>query len=474
MGENERLFIFFKTHLSFMHFKSIKNAQLQIDDWRIETGQCWAVVGRNGSGKQTVGQLLANSDKYSGEGELCVDGSTRILSFESQQAFYEHELKIDDTDYLDHLDPGTLVREILAVDELPEILSFLQLAPLLDRGYRHLSSGESRKVLLAQAVLDEPDYLILDEPYDSLDQASKEHLAEFFAHLVQHGTMQLVFLLNTWSEISNWHSHIAVIEKGRFIAQGDAATIMNDDALQALLAFDASKLPSWPEALHEEAVPEILLKLEDGRVGYGETTIFEQVNLSVCAGDHTLITGSNGSGKSTLLNLISGDHPQCYSNKIQVLGFKRGQGESIWDVKKRLGLVSPALHRDHRVHGSALHIVVSGFFDTIGLYDEPSALQVNHAKQWLALAGLANKAQETFRQMSYGEQRLVLIARALVKQPILLLLDEPTQGLDEINRHRLLYFLDYLSFQNHSTIIMVSHREDEHLPLFKQHLNMNQ
>src|SRR5690606_4540927 len=117
-----------------------------------------------------------------------------------------------------------------------------------------------------------------------------------------------------------------------------------------------------------------------GHVRYGDTLIFENIDLRIEAGDHTLLTGANGSGKSTLLSLITGDHPQCYGNDLQVMGFQRGSGESIWEVKKRIGLVSPALHRDHRVPGSALHIVLGGFFDSIGLYDDPSDLQVRHAR----------------------------------------------------------------------------------------------
>src|SRR5690606_8949614 len=182
----------------------------------------------------------------------------------------------------------------------------------------------------------------------------------------------------------------------------------------------------------------------------------------------------NGSGKSTLLSLITGDHSQCYGNDLQVMGYQRGGGESIWEVKRRLGLVSPALHRDHRVAGSALHIVLSGFFDRIGLYDDPSAAQVAHAKQWLALVGLGEKSGTPFKQLSYGEQRLVLIARALAKQPALLILDEPTQGLDDVNRHRTMYFLEHLSSQQRTTIVMASHRLDERLPLFTRHVHLGE
>jgi molybdate transport system ATP-binding protein len=155
-----------------------------------------------------------------------------------------------------------------------------------------------------------------------------------------------------------------------------------------------------------------------------------------------------------------------------VLGFKRGSGETVWEIKKRIGLVSPGLHRDHRVPGNAIHIVLSGFFDTIGLYDAASEQQVRHARTWLALVGLEEKSDEAFKSLSYGEQRLTLIARALVKQPPLLLLDEPTQGLDEVNRHRLLYFLEHLASQKRSTVVMATHRTDEHLPLFTHHISL--
>ena len=213
-----------------------------------------------------------------------------------------------------------------------------------------------------------------------------------------------------------------------------------------------------------------LVKLTEGKVQYGDTLIFDGIDLTVTQGAHTLLTGANGSGKSTLLSLITGDHPQCYGNDLHILGFRRGSGESIWEVKKQIGIVTPDLHRNHRVAGTALHITLSGFFDTIGLYDDPDSTQIAHARQWLALVGLEQHSSTPYKQLSYGEQRLVLIARALVKQPALLILDEPTQGLDEVNRHRVMFFLEHLSSQKRTTIIMASHRLDEQLPFFSQHL----
>ncbi|MBN4075753.1 MAG: hypothetical protein COA71_13190 [SAR86 cluster bacterium] len=452
-----------------MIFQQYLTSHLNIKHWSIEFGQCWAVVGRNGSGKKHLAQALLTQQSTPENSQHTFS----LISFEQQQAFYESELKNDDTDFIDRLDPGTTVRALLnATDAEIQSLSFLNLESILDRGYRLLSSGESRKALLAQALLQKPNYLILDEPYDSLDKQSKKELSEFFSTLVQQGDIQLIFLLNDLNEINDWHSHVAILEKGELIAQGLREEILNNQDLHALLDFDTNTLPPWPESLSKAQVSNPIVTLNKAKVSYGDTVIFENIDLRIKPGEHTLLTGPNGSGKSTLLHLITGDHPQSYANDISVLGFKRGSGESIWQLKKNIGIVSPELHRNHRVSGSALEITLSGFFDSIGLYEASSPLQIEHAKQWLALVGLAHKSSTSFKTLAYGEQRLVLIARALVKQPALLICDEPTQGLDQINRLRFLYFLEHLSSQQHTTVLMASHRDDEHLALFQHHLKL--
>lgn len=455
-----------------MLFKDVLTDQLRINHWQIQPGECWAVLGRNGSGKQLLSSLIAG-DTTLKDGEITHDfNNIVVLSFEEQQALYEHELEIDDTDFMDHLDPGTTVRDLLGLHQgVPEALAFLNLDRIIDRGYRLLSSGEGRKTLLAQSILRKPDLLILDEPYDSLDIPSRDELQAFFENLL--GTTQLLFLLNNRDEISDWHTHIAIMENGEIIAQGENEHILGNPDINSLLSFDPATLPDWPVDLHQDMPGNPLISLRNGEVRYGDTVIFEHLNLTVNTGEHTLLTGANGSGKSTLLNLFSGDHPQCYGNDLDILGYSRGSGESIWDLKKKMGIVSPGLHRDHRVPGSALQIVLSGFFDTIGLYDDPHADQIEHARHWLALTGLAEKSGVPFKQLSYGEQRLVLVARALVKQPALLLLDEPTQGLDDVNRLRVMYFLEHLSTQHRSTIVMASHRLDERLPFFRHHLDLD-
>lgn len=199
---------------------------------------------------------------------------------------------------------------------------------------------------------------------------------------------------------------------------------------------------------------------------HGDITQFEELSWEVQPGEHTITTGPNGAGKFTLLQLITGDHSQCYRNGLTVLARERGTGESVWEIKRQIGIVSHALHRGHRIQGNSLSVVVSGFFDSIGLYTKPTSTQLGRAAHWLEVLGLAEDATTVFQQLSWGQQRMVLIARGLIKQPPLLILDEPTQGRDDINRHLVLDLIERLVDLRRTTILFVSHRQDEHLPLF--------
>ena len=446
---------------------------LVISQWLVKPGECWAVIGRNGAGKHYLTQVLTGKTPLQ-TGTLS-HGFTKIglLSFEMQQLFFEQEIRNDDSEFMEGTDIGTTVQELLQLPAaMPPELAFLGLDPLLRRGYRQLSSGEARKTLLAWQWLQQPDLLILDEPFDSLDSEARQNLANFFCDAITRQSTTLLFLLNTLEDIFPWHSHIAVLDHGELLVAGPAACILDDPAVRALLEFDATLLPAWPEPLLHVQPADPLVRLRNGTVQYEQVPVFQGIELEIRRGSHTLITGRNGSGKSTLLSLLTGDNPQCYGNDLLLFGIKRGSGETIWELKQQMGIVSPALHRDHRVAGSALEIALSGFFDTIGLYDPVQPSQIRHARTWLALTGLSGREEVPFKQLSYGEQRLVLLARALVKQPVLLILDEPTQGLDDINRSRVRHFLEHLASQTTTTVLMASHREDEFLSLFTQHLHL--
>ena len=169
-----------------------------------------------------------------------------------------------------------------------------------------------------------------------------------------------------------------------------------------------------------------LVRLVGGRVAYGEQVVFDGLDFTVAAGQHTLIEGPNGSGKSTLLEMITGDHPQAYSNDLHLFGRRRGTGETVWDIKKNVGVVSARLHRDYRVGGSVEEVLLSGLFDSIGVYQKVEPSDRARAKAWLDWLELGLPPTAAFRELSFGQQRLVLIARAAIKVPPLVVMDEPT------------------------------------------------
>jgi len=413
------------------------------------------VTGPNGSGKSTAARALAAH---------AVD--VRLLSAESQQAFYEAQLAADESNFRGGVDTSSTVRELLgeAGREHPLFAAF-RLEPLWERGYRLLSTGEGRKVLLLQAVLSQPSLLILDEPFDGLDRAACAELAQAVVRVAEtlavlvvgsFSARELPFPLEALREV-------ITIRAGQVSFRGTAREFLaRADAEPQPRRSPPVDLGSWYEPL---AAGTPLVQLRDGSVRYGEQIVFERLDFTVLPGQHTLIEGPNGSGKSSLLELITGDHPQAYSNDLHLFGRRRGSGETVWDIKKNVGLVSARLHRDYLVGGSIEEVLLSGLYDSIGVYQQPEPSHRARARAWLdwlqlglgASAGLS----AAFRDLSFGQQRLVLIARAAIKVPPLVVMDEPTSGLDADNRLRVLDLVESLCTQHKSTVLMVTHRADE-------------
>lgn len=458
-----------------INITNFEHPKLVVKSWQVSENESWCVMGRNGSGKQYLDQLLTGDLLPESVGEFIIPSRNKIgmVSFESQQEIYEHELKIDATNDSDANDIGTQAKEFLPKDKLNDpLISEFGLSHRLESGYKQLSTGEGRKLLILQAIFNGVELLICDNPFDSLDEASCVALSDALQRLSTTGINVLLMLSNR-QDIPKWCSKIAFVERGQLNVIGKLESDETKRQLDALLTPALDEV-SWPTNMKElcDYQHPYLVKLNKGKVHYNGVNVFEELDVAIKPLQHTLITGANGSGKSTLMQLITGDCTQCYSNDIHVLGFKRGSGESIWDIKKQMGIVSAELHRQYRVNGDLLTVVLSGFYDSIGLYQQPEHHHIEIAQQWLAKIGLLAQQHISFRSLSYGEQRLALIARALIKSPYLLILDEPTQGLDELNRHRLLNFLEHLAEQQHSTMLLVSHRKDEFLPIFKQHIKM--
>lgn len=461
-----------------MKIKDLRHRDLTIDHFATRRGEAWCLLGGNRSGiDQFVALLSARLTGYTAE-VLQLPEHLAILTFQSQQELFEEELRNDDSDFLNAPDPGTLVHEFLPDHDssLPLLRAF-RLDHCLDLGYRQLSSGQARKMLLLRELLAGATALLIQNPYDGLDRASCEELNRTFAQLLD-SEVELLVTVSTAGDIPPWCSHLALVGGGRLeqagprervlplISRKPAASPAADDTLQAIFLTPQNQAA-------RETEPEELVFLANGFAGYGDRALFTGLNLIIRTGDHTLITGPNGCGKSTLLDMITGDNSKCYANNLRVFGRLRGTGESIWQIKNTMGIVSPALHRDHRVPGSALQVVLSGLFDSIGLYRKVAPPEVRTARLWLAWIELADKADTPFRRLSFAEQRQVLIARALIKRPKLLVLDEPTQGLDDNNRNRFLGLLEKAAAEQLTTMLYVSHRQDEYRPFFRHRIMLD-
>ena len=448
---------------------------LAVPDWSIQSGDAWCVFGRNGSGKQMIGQLLVGDVvPHKGVVDRALEpDQIALISFERQQATYEEEWRLAATDIIPEDEWGTRVADFLPLDRLDDtLIDQLNMRHRLQAFYRELSTGESRKLMVLKALLDEAELLICDNPFDSLDQGTVQALSETFRLAVASG-VAVILLLSNRSDIPEWVERFGHVEAGlltAFAGPRDAQLAQ----LETGIGTDAIVQPGIPEdAIRLEAYDApYIAALNQCTVRYGDRNVLDVLSVKIAPLQHTLVTGENGAGKSTLLGLITGDCMQCFSNDVTVFGHRRGSGESVWDIKRQLGLVSNDLHRRYTVRCDALSVVCSGFFDSIGLYDPPTEPQIRLGREWLQAVDMAEQAETSFQSLSYGEQRLVLIARAMVKSPLLLVLDEPTQGLDELNRERILGFMSAIEARRHSTLLFVSHREDEFLPLFEQHIHL--
>ena len=460
-------------HISQGTFRLSDTRTLTIADLTLRAGESWAFVGTNGSGKSALARALAGElNLLKGEYQSDFTRLTR-LSFEQLQKLVSDEWQRNNTDLLSpgEDDTGRTTAEIIQ-DEVKDPARCQRLAeqfgitPLLNRRFKYLSTGETRKTLLCQALMSEPELLILDEPVDGLDVQSRAQLASLLASLNQQG-YTLVLVLNRFDEIPDFIQHAGVLADCNLTETGEKTALLKQ-ALIAQLAhseqLDGITLPEpdAPSARHALDPHQPRIVLRDGVVSYDDRPILNHLNWTVNPGEHWQIVGPNGAGKSTLLSLITGDHPQGYSNHLTLFGRRRGSGETIWDIKKHIGYVSSSLHLDYRVSTTVRNVILSGYFDSIGIYQAVSDKQHKLAQQWLDILGMDNRvADAPFHSLSWGQQRLALIVRALVKHPTLLILDEPLQGLDPLNRQLIRRFVDVLISEGETQLLFVSHHAED-------------
>ncbi|WP_198781159.1 ATP-binding cassette domain-containing protein [Shewanella putrefaciens] len=450
------------------------NELLVVDDWQLMPRQHWAIFATDSYSGSLLGRMLAE-DIQPDEGQLCgLPSRIGWVSLGLQQALLERELAKDELDYGSTVE--SLVLECCQDSaQLPALLQKVGLESLRLRGFRQLSTGETRRVMLARALAMLPQLLILDDPYAGLDAEHQGSLSELLSEVAAHS--QLLVITSRQEELPPCISHVALfnsemLKSGQHvhklcapmsIEQWHSHPVMAH--LNALSASRSAELLALMERQrHNAEAFDPLVEIKNGKVEYVSGLIFKDVNWRINAGQHWQVRGPNGCGKSTLLGLILGDHPQCYSNDITLFGRPRGSGESIWQIKQRIGIVSSALHLQYRVSCSALDVLLSGFYDSIGLYHKPTKPQVDLAKEWLSILHMSEFASTGFKQLDYGQQRLLLIGRALIKQPLLLILDEPYQGLDFINRTLVMRALEMIAEHHLSQLLYVSHHREDALP----------
>ncbi|CBG87533.1 molybdate ABC transporter ATP-binding protein ModF [Citrobacter rodentium] len=454
-------------------FRLSDTKTLQLDSVSLNAGESWAFVGANGSGKSALARALAGELPLLKGERLCHFRRIAHLSFEQLQKLVSDEWQRNNTDLLGPGEDDTgrttadiIQDEVKNPDRCNELAQQFGISHLLTRRFKYLSTGETRKTLLCQALMSDPDLLILDEPFDGLDVASRQQLAALLETL-HHSGITLALVLNRFDEIPDFVQYAGVLADCALTQTGEKTALLQQALIAQLAHSERLQGVSLPEPDEPAAgqhlpadQPRIILR--DGVVSYNDRPVLHHLSWQVNPGEHWQIVGPNGAGKSTLLSLITGDHPQGYSNDLTLFGRRRGSGETIWDIKKHIGYVSSSLHLDYRVSTTLRNVILSGYFDSIGIYQAVSDRQQKLTQQWLEILGMDKRtADAPFHSLSWGQQRLALIARALVKHPTLLILDEPLQGLDPLNRQLVRRFVDVLISEGDTQLLFVSHHAED-------------
>lgn len=497
-------------------FFALRNATFRLGDrlvfrhsnWAIHRHEQWAVLGENGSGKSLLADALRGQlPLVSGElswgfrppnGRMHEDAIGHV-SFEDRRLDLRNTVVQSRWNSLEEED-ALRVRDFLSYERVMDINPFevsdhrvarpgferrlrravalLGVESFVDRTLMSLSNGERQRVQLAQALCHPLRLLILDEPFIGLDASARIHLQRVLARLMRT-PLRVLLVTGRLEDVPSPVTHLAWISNCRIRMQGARTTVAS--------AFsDRRRIRQRTHPVQSAAVSvktgrrsrtsrhpiEELFTLQDVTVRYGSNTILDHINWTVREGESWALLGPNGSGKTALLSLILGDNPQAYGNRVEVFGKQRGAGDSIWEIKRRIGWVSPDLELHFDDQATCFEVVASGFEETNGLFSVPTRRQRQAVRRWLARLHLQTAEAEPLFSLSGGLQRMVFLARALVKKPRLLVLDEPCQGLDATHRDFFVHTVDRLIREQSISTIYVSHRPDEIPPAITQVLRL--
>ncbi len=318
----------------------------------------------------------------------------------------------------------------------------------------HSSEGERKKALLKHLLLQKPEYLIADNVYGNLDITAQKDVEKELTNLGL--SIPIIQITKRRREVLSFIEDVYVFESDDFVLYNDEEGFNEKEAKGFTKA-----LPQPYHQINDQYNP--LIKFNNVTVAYGDRTIVNGITWEIKSGEFWQLVGPNGSGKSTLLSLISGDNPKAYNQDITLFGIKKGSGESVWDLKKKIGYFSSEFLRGFARLHAIENMIISGFFDSIGLYKIPTDRQMMIAQEWLHVLGMYSIKNKPFLSLSRGHQRLVLIARAMVKHPPLLILDEPTNGLDDGDAALFSKLVNKIAIETNTAILYVSHRKEENL-----------
>jgi len=460
-----------------MNTIEIKNTRARKPEWSMAEpvdftlgeGEHIAIVGRNGAGKSMLVDMItgrhpafpgmvsyAFPEPYNNLKHISFRdtyGGDNDRTYFLQQRWNQMEINEETPTVGDKLEEAFR----LAGSDTPErrrlqshIYQLFHLEDLLDKYIILLSSGELRKYKLAASLFTDPRVLVMENPFIGLDAQTREQLKELLTTLSHERQLQIILVLAKTDEIPSFITHIVEVK--------DMRVLPKKPYVQGRPTADPA--PAIPHAASRPAGPEVI-HFNNVTIRYGERTILNNLDWTVRQGEHWALSGQNGSGKSTLLSLVCADNPQSYACDISLFGHRRGSGESIWDIKRHIGYVSPEMHRSYRQNLPAIQIVASGLQDTIGLYARPTEAEKAECRKWMEVFGIGYLEERRFLEMSSGEQRLVLLARAFVKSPDLLILDEPLHGLDNQNRRMVKDIVDDYCQDPSRTLIYVTHYQEE-------------
>ena len=475
---------------------NISNGVVRMPKWRMAEpvnfeacdGEHIAIVGPNGGGKSMLADIIVGSHPllmkdpeydFSPSRHKMVSDNIKYITFrdtyggDNDRTYYLQQ-RWNQTE-IDEKTPtaGEKLEEafLMAGEDTPErrklqahIYDMFQMDSFLDKYIILLSSGELRKFKLATALFGEPRTLMMDNPFIGLDAETRDQLRALLKDLTKERALQIILILSKTDDIPDFITHVVEVKDMKVYPKVTLEEYLSQRKPMPSRVLDdetAEKIYSLPYQ-GDDIVSDEVVKLNHVSIVYGKRTILKSLDWTVHNGEHWALSGQNGAGKSTLLSLVCADNPQSYACDITLFGRQRGSGESIWDIKKHIGYVSPEMHRAYHRDMPSINVVASGLKDSVGLYAKPTGKETDRCRFWMDVFGLAGKEDRSFLELSSGEQRLVLLARAFVKDPELLILDEPLHGLDNNNRRLVKDVINAFCRRRNKTLVMVSHYRSEY------------